>query len=258
MKNLKYFLSIIFAIFFSFVLSGCNNSNTPPDNSDNSHNDFTYTCSTLIHDITTILNFYPASDISLISLENQSSMPPEKKQYNVSNENCLLYLKDSLEFWQVCETYYPLGLTSYNKSDTITYYWKKTTNGFYFEKKYSPLNSINKYYWIYNMQFYNQTFCLEYYQNAGYNNDKHYFIEIKSLDSGLFLQYYEIQYYSPPLNNTICNIMKYFYSEDNETLYFLSNATQKDNSTSITYDNNIQISDISNLTLPIFYFKIQK
>lgn len=52
--------------------------------------------------------------------------------------------------------------------------------------------------------------------------------------------------------------MKYFYSEDNETLYFLSNATQEDNSTSITHDNDIQISDISNLTLPIFYFKIQK
>ena len=108
------------------------------------------------------------------------------------------------------------------------------------------------------MQFYNETFCLEYYQNRGYNNDKHYFIEIKNLDSGLFLQYYEIQYQSPPLNNTICDIMKYFYSEDNEILYFLSNATQKDNSTSITYDNDIQISDISNLTLPIFYFKIQK
>lgn len=246
----KKFILIITA-FLSSVLIGCSNSN---DNS-NSHNPddtFVYSSQQIISDIINIVTNYN-EDVEIKKTQSNEEQNPEQICYYDAMTNIYNILSKSKDYWLECENLNSININNDCKSDsfgTSTYNFNKINNGYDFTLTYLANNSITKHKFRYIMSFYDETFCVEYWQDSGYSNDNHYFVELKKLEQGLFFQYY---YKSYSLNTeTLCQITQFLYN-DNGKLFFNSNANKNNGSTMF---KNMDIVNISNFILPSFEYYV--
>lgn len=257
--NKKLINIYILFLFIPFLFCACNTA-PPYDEQPNNDNQNEYTAITLMSDTIDIVDFY-SNDIIITKNENNLEIKPDDCFYNTITEDFLNLVVQCYDFWTHCEK----GGISYSEiSGSVTKNYDFTFDGtnlntiyIYTDSSRNPTGSGYRITKSYDISFKTNhlSICYENKDESFYNETK-YYVDILTVENGIFAQYYKKQYNGDYFKTYSYDIYKFRYDSKSDKLLYTANKL-KDGS-SISTISNIELSTFENFEMPNFIYTIKK